>query len=241
MAHDLLVPALDWRLVAEARPLSVPEQVAERISQAVLHGEYRPGQRVPEQSIADQYQISRGPVREALRLLESEGVIEILPRRGAHVTSLTVREVTDIFNIRAALAGLSVRLTCGNMQPDDLVQIKSWVARLSEICATPDATEEYVAISFRLSLFMGRICGNERLYEMLRSLSRQTVRYSRLGLATRTRRQRSAKTWRAMLRAMEKGDAEGAERASRTLVGASRDAAIRCLETETGKQQDAAL
>ena len=223
---------IDWRLVAEARPLSVPEQVAERISQAILHGDYQPGQRIPEQSIADQYQISRGPVREALRLLESEGVIEILPRRGAHVTSLTVEEVTDIFNIRAALIGLSVRLASENMQPDQLSQMKSWVSRLGKICTEPDATEEYVSISFRVSLFVGRICGNERLYEMLRSLSRQTVRYTALGLATPARRRRSARNWRAMLRAIQQGDGDAAERASRTLVEESRDAAIGCLEAE---------
>jgi len=232
---------IDWRLVAEARPLSVPEQVAERISQAILHGDYQPGQRIPEQSIADQYQISRGPVREALRLLESEGVIEILPRRGAHVTSLTVEEVTDIFNIRAALIGLSVRLASENMQPDQLSQMKSWVSRLGKICTEPDATEEYVSISFRVSLFVGRIYGNERLYEMLRSLSRQTVRYTALGLATPARRRRSARNWRAMLRAIQQGDGDAAERASRTMVEESRDAAIGCLETEIAGKRDLAL
>jgi DNA-binding GntR family transcriptional regulator len=232
---------IDWRLVAEARPLSVPEQVAERISQAILHGDYQPGQRIPEQSIADQYQISRGPVREALRLLESEGVIEILPRRGAHITSLTVEEVTDIFNIRAALIGLSVRLASENMQPDQLSQMKSWVSQLGNICTEPDATEEYVWISFRVSLFVGRICGNERLYEMLRSLSRQTVRYTTLGLATPARRRRSAKNWRAMLRAIQQGDGDAAERASRTLVEESRDAAISSLESEIASNQGLAL
>ena len=232
---------IDWRLVAEARPLSVPEQVAERISQAILHGDYQPGQRIPEQSIADQYQISRGPVREALRLLESEGVIEILPRRGAHVTSLTVEEVTDIFNIRAALIGLSVRLASENMQPDQLSQMKSWVSQLGKICTESDATEEYVSISFRVSLFVGRICGNERLYEMLRSLSRQTVRYTALGLATPARRRRSARNWRAMLRAIQQGDGDAAERASRTMVEESRDAAIGCLETEIAGKRDLAL
>lgn len=71
---------LDWRLVAEARPLSVSEQIAERLSQAILAGEFQPGERISEQSIADLNQVSRGPVREALRLLEGEGVIEIIPR-----------------------------------------------------------------------------------------------------------------------------------------------------------------
>ena len=164
-----------------------------------------------------------------------------MPRRGAHVTSLTVEEVTDIFNIRAALIGLSVRLASENMQPDQLSQMKSWVSRLGKICTEPHATEEYVSISFRVSLFVGRICGNERLYEMLRSLSRQTVRYTALGLATPARRRRSARNWRAMLRAIQQGDGDAAERASRTMVEESRDAAIGCLETEIAGKRDLAL
>ncbi|HJM48435.1 MAG TPA: winged helix-turn-helix domain-containing protein, partial [Alphaproteobacteria bacterium] len=70
---------LDWRLVPEARPLSLSEQIAERLSQEILAGTYQPGQRVLEQHIAGRFEVSRGPVREALRLLQRDGVIEILP------------------------------------------------------------------------------------------------------------------------------------------------------------------
>jgi DNA-binding GntR family transcriptional regulator len=238
---DELFADLDWRLVPEARPLSVSEQIAERISQAILLGEYQPGQRIPEQSIADQYQVSRGPVREALRLLERDAVIEILPRRGAQVTSLSVKEVTDIFNIRASLIGLCVRLMVENLQPDQISQIEVWVARLGEICSKSESTEEYLSISFRLSLYISRNSGNERLYDLVRSLSRQTVRYTALGLATPERRQRSAKVWRTMLKAIHKHDGEAAERACLVLVGESRAEAIRRLKSTPASQEDAPL
>lgn len=232
---------IDWRLVPDARPLSIAQQIAELISQSILLGEYRPGQRIPEQSIADLYQVSRGPVREALRLLEREGVIEILPRRGAQVTLLTVKEVTDIFNIRAGLIGLSVRLFIENINPEHISQLKSRVAQLAEICSDPDATEEYLSISFGLSLYVGRSCDNEQLYEMIRSLSRQTVRYTALGLASPARRQRSAKIWRILLKAVQKGDGDAAESACRTLVEESRDAAINQLNTAPASHEDAAV
>ena len=231
----------DWRLVPESRPLSISEQIAERISQAILLGEFQPGQRIPEQSIADMYQVSRGPVREALRLLEREGVVEILPRRGAQVTSLTVKEVTDIFNIRAGLIGLSMRLAVGNMRPDQLDQIKSWVSQLGKLSTDPDAAEKYVSISFRLSLYLSRASDNERLYELVRSFSRQTLRYSWLGLATPARRQRSAKIWRTMLRAIQTGDRDAAEKASRTLVEESCEAAISQLKAAPTSHEDAAV
>ena len=240
-ANDGVFTDLDWRLILEARPLSVSEQIAEHISQAILLGEYQPGQRIPEQSIADQYQVSRGPVREALRLLEHEAVIEILPRRGAQVTSLSVEEVVDIFNIRASLIGLCVRLVVENLQPDQFSQIEELVNRLSEISTKPESTNEYLSISFRLSLYMGRNSGNERLYELVRSLSRQTVRYTSLGLSTPERRQRSAEVWQIMLKAIKKRDGEAAECACRTLVEESRTAAIGHLSTAPDKLEDAAL
>lgn len=100
----------DWRLIESNRPLSAAEQIAERISQDVLAGILKPGDRIIEQEIADSFQVSRGPVRDAIRILEREGVVEVLPRRGAQVTLLTVKEVDDIFAIRGALSALAVSL-----------------------------------------------------------------------------------------------------------------------------------
>jgi DNA-binding GntR family transcriptional regulator len=221
---------LDWRLVPETRPLSLSEQIAERLSQEILAGTYQPGQRILEQHIAGRFEVSRGPVREALRLLEREGVIEILPRRGAQVTSLTVKEVTDIFDIRGALVGLCMVLAMERLEPGQWGQVKEWVERLGRLARENGGADEYLSISFRLSLFLGRSSGNERLYELLRSLSRQTVRYTALGLGTQARRRQSARTWRHLLKAVLAGNAAEAEVAARTLVKKSRDAAIRRLE-----------
>lgn len=223
---------LDWRLVPEARPLSLSEQIAERLSQEILAGTYQPGQRILEQQIAQRFEVSRGPVREALRLLEREGVIEILPRRGAQVTSLTVKEVTDIFDIRGALIGLCIGLAMERLTPEQWGQVKQGVERLGRLARVNGSAEEYLSITFRLSLFVGRSSGNERLYELLRSLSRQTVRYTALGLGSQARRRRSARIWRDLLKAVLAGDAAAAEAAARTLVKESRDAAIRQLQME---------
>ncbi len=214
------------RVEADDRPLSLPEQIAQRLSQEILAGVYPPGGRIPEQRLSEQFQVSRGPVREALRILEHEGVVEILPRRGAQVTSLTVKEVTDIFDIRAALVGLCARLALENFEQEQLAHLKDEVDRLSEIAREDGDGDEYLSISLHLSLFLGRHCGNRRLYEMVRSLARQTARYSALALSTPARRKRSAKIWRSLLRSFRTGDTVGAERAARTLVEESRDSAI---------------
>ena len=96
----------------ESAPLtqSLPEQIAARLSERIVSGAYTPGRRILEQAVAAEFAVSRGPVREALRLLEKEGLVIILARRGAQVTNPTIAEVNEIFDIRAMLNGLRDRM-----------------------------------------------------------------------------------------------------------------------------------
>ena len=95
--------------LAHRQLMTLPEQIAGRIFAAIERGEYAPGERIREETIAEQLAVSRGPVREALRILESDAVVRILPNRGAHVTQLSIKEVGDIFEIRRELVGPMVR------------------------------------------------------------------------------------------------------------------------------------
>ena len=90
------------------------EQIAKQLGQAILQGRYAPGERVGEQAVAEMYALSRGPVRDALRILERQGLVEIRPRRGAYVVELALNDVADIFNVRCALLSLAVRYLAHN-------------------------------------------------------------------------------------------------------------------------------
>ena len=219
----------DWRLIESNRPLSAAEQIAERISQDVLAGILMPGDRIIEQEIADSFQVSRGPVRDAIRILEREGVVEVLPRRGAQVTLLTVKEVDDIFAIRGALSALAVSLATPLLTEKDLARIRAWVDQMSRTCAKGGSTEEYVPITYHISLFLSRRCQNQRLFEMIRSMSRQTLRYSHLGLSSHERRQRSVATWSNLVKALEARDAPRAAELVQRLIAESGNAARELL------------
>jgi DNA-binding GntR family transcriptional regulator len=129
-------------------------------------------------------------VREALRILEKDSVVRILPNRGAHVTQLSIKEVGDIFEIRRDLVGAMVRR---------LAAARRLLARSMPRCASsrpgeePGASEP-ISRQHRLGRLLADGCGNERLAEILGSLARQTRRYSKLGLATAARRKESART-----------------------------------------------
>lgn len=228
----------DWRLTDSNRPLSVAEQIAERISRDILRGVYKPGERIIEQTIADEFQVSRGPVRDAIRILERESVVEILPRRGAQVTALTVKEIDDIFAIRAALIELGVSLATPLLTDEEIAQIKSWIDQLSKASTTVVSPEDYVPISYHISLYISRRCQNDRLFEMIRSMSRQTLRYSHLALASDERRKRSAELWEKFVEALDARDAKAAGNIARCLVEESGMAARAKLRDHTTGKND---
>jgi DNA-binding GntR family transcriptional regulator len=213
---------------------SLPEQIAARLSERIVSGTYTPGQRVMEQAVAEEFEVSRGPVREALRLLEKEGLVMILPRRGAQVTNPTIAEVHEIFDIRAMLNGLRDRLIAESPQREQLVPVlEQEISRLAQTADDPGAGDEYIEIVLRLNRLLTQTAGNSRLQAILGSLAVQTVRYTRLGLSTPQRRQQSVQHWQRLLQAIRDGDGDAAERIARQRVIDSRDAAVEHLRAQS--------
>src|SRR5690606_17455537 len=158
---------------------SLPEQIAARLSERIVSGTYAPGQRIMEQNVAEEFEVSRGPVREALRLLEKDGLGMILPRRGAQVTNPSLQEVNEILDIRAMLNGLRDRLIAEGQHRAQLIPVlEQDIARLAETAASPGPGDEYIDIVLRLNRLLTQAAGNQRLQAILGSLAVQTVRYT---------------------------------------------------------------
>jgi DNA-binding GntR family transcriptional regulator len=228
-----------WRSPPGAAALtqSLPEQIAAQLSERIVTGLYAPGQRIMEQAIAAEFAVSRGPVREALRLLERDGLVTILPRRGAQITNLSSAEVKEIFDIRAALNGLRDRQLAEN--PDRLrllPALEAEVAKLARFARQPELGEEYIETVFAINRLLTRASRNRRLERILDSLALQTLRYSKLGLSTPQRRRQSVQHWQKLVKAIRDGDGAAAERAAQQRVLDSRDAAIRQLEELAARQ-----
>ena len=100
-----------WSPRRSSLTLSLAEQIAEHVGNSIIKGTYDAGARIPEQDVANQFNVSRGPVREALRILERDGLVQIHPRRGAQVAQLNVAEVKDLFEVRIPLMGLAAKLS----------------------------------------------------------------------------------------------------------------------------------
>lgn len=106
---------------------TLEEMVIEAIRTAILSGVFRPGERLPQDRIAEALEVSRIPVRSALRLLESEGLVVFHSHRGATVSVLTPDEVAEIYQIRTVLEKFALRAACEHMTPADLDELSGLV------------------------------------------------------------------------------------------------------------------
>ena len=205
---------------------TLPAQIAVRIGGAIVEGEFKPGEKLKEVDLAKAFGVSRASVREALRLVESEGLVTILPQRGAQVTTLTVEEVRDIFEIRANLMGLACQRLAAETTPDTARRLDELLKALR---TTRDDGEAYARASLSISEYCVRHAGSKRLADLILSFGRQTARYTRLSLSTAERRRLSLAHWRELVDAVTSGKQAAAERLARQLVLETRDTALKML------------
>lgn len=235
--------AVAFRLLCcrPAQTLSLPEQIAARVGDRIIAEGYRPGDRIIEQDLAQEFQVSRGPIREALRLLEHEGLIRLHPRRGAQVTALTEQEVIDVFEVRAALLRIVSERLAATRSPAAIAMLERGIALLERHATDPDGAAAYAETTFRLGLTSVNLVANATLAEIVMSLSLRTLRYTRMGLASQARRQESLGLWRRALDAIRNGDIGLAGDMIVARVTGSRDEALRRLrQRQAAEQADAA-
>ncbi|MCL4744678.1 MAG: GntR family transcriptional regulator [Burkholderiaceae bacterium] len=223
--------ALALRLFADRDEptLTVPEQIAARIGDRILAGTVAPGEHVFEQELATEFRVSRGPVREAIRILEREGLVTVLARRGAMVTELNAQEVREIFEVRIALWELAGRKFVANPDPQVIATMRANLAEMEWLAELDDDDGRYAETAYQFWVLFAREIANRRLSRMLSSLSLQTLRYSKLGMASRERRKRSLEGWREVLRALSQGDADRFVELTSGLMRDSCDEAARRL------------
>ena len=105
--------------------LPLRDVVFNTLRQAILRGELKPGERLMEIQLANKLGVSRTPIREAIRKLELEGLVLMIPRKGAEVADITEKSLMDVLEVRKALEELSVRLTCDRITKEEIGELKS--------------------------------------------------------------------------------------------------------------------
>ncbi len=211
-------------------PIALYQEVAERLRQRIYSHELKPGTWIDEQLLTDQYGISRTPLREALKVLASEGLVTLKPRRGCYVTEISERDLDEIFTVMALLEGecaskaathvdATARARCERIH-DELEA----AAQRGDIDAFFEANQ-----AFHRQLQV--MANNHWLMQVIEDL-RKVIKLSRHhSLFSAGRLEQSLAEHRRILEALLAGDASGAEAAMRTHIKSGREALARMAAT----------
>ena len=156
--------------------LPLRDVVFKTLRQAILKGELEPGERLMEIQLAERLGVSRTPIREAIRKLELEGLVLMIPRKGAEVARISESNLRDVLEVRDALEVLSVDLACDRISSDDIQKLKEAAKEFETALQGGDVTE-YAEADVKFHDIIYLATDNQRLIQLLYNLREQMYRY----------------------------------------------------------------
>ena len=188
------------------------DRLASEIGDAILAGQFKPGERLDEQRLAETYEVSRTPVREALRRLASSGLIELRPRRGAVVTEITPESLNSLFVAMAEIEATCARLAAISMSPIERRRLGALHEEMGE-CATKGARAAYTEANHRFHTMLYTGAHNPVLEEFALQLRRRLEHFRRAQFRAPRRLVQSHAEHDEVVRAILAGDAPRAHAA----------------------------
>jgi DNA-binding GntR family transcriptional regulator len=208
------------------------EQVVTLVRDAILGFRLKPGQRLVERELVEQLGISRPTVREVLRQLAVEGLVTVVPQRGAVVTALSRDDAADLYEMRASLEALAVRRFVQRATPEHVAELRAAVDEIERTARSAEPQDQLQAKDhFYDVLFRG--CGSPPLQQTVAGLQARVRLLRATSLSEPGRPQEAAAELRAVVDAVEAGDAEAAATAcARHVDNAARTALSRLRDPE---------
>ncbi len=156
--------------------LPLRDVVFNTLRQAILTGELKPGERLMEIHLANKLGVSRTPIREAIHKLELEGLVTMIPRRGAEVSQITEKSMQDVLEVRRALDALCAELACDRITDEELENLRLACVAFETAVRTKD-TKKIAQADVALHDIIVCATGNQRLIQLVNNLSEQMYRY----------------------------------------------------------------
>ena len=190
---------------------SLRGKVFNKIREDILAGNYQEKDELKEAAISKEMGVSRTPVREALRQLELEGLVNIIPNKGAYVNGITAKDIYDIYVIRSYLEGLCAKWACEHISKEQIEDLEE-IIYLSEFHIQKEHWEQIFELDNRFHLNLYKACGSKILEHILSDYHHYVERVRKNTLSSQERARRASAEHKAILDAVINKDEEKAER-----------------------------
>lgn len=214
--------------------LPLRDVVFNTLRQAILTGELKPGERLMEIHLANKLGVSRTPIREAIHKLELEGLVILIPRRGAEVAQITEKSMNDVLEVRRAMDALCVELACDRISSEELEKLKNACDAFAEAVKTKDI-RAIAQADVALHDIIVQATGNQRLVQLINNLSEQMYRYRFEYLKDTSRHECLIKEHRMIYEGIKEKNKEAASQASKLHIDNQEQAIIEQIRLEKNK------
>lgn len=217
------------------RPLR--ELVLDAIRGAIMNGTLQPRERLMEIQMAEELGVSRTPIREALRKLELEGFIVMVPRKGAYVSDLSFKDIADVFEIRAALEGLAAGLAAERITEEELERMERLLVEKQE-AITHDDISKLVEVDTKFHELMYQASRNVRLGSIISNLREQIQRFRLTSLSYPGRNKLSLEEHKKLVEAIQARDYQLARQLATEHIENAENVLIECIKLDASKNDD---
>ena len=212
----------------EKEPLHI--QIADRLREMIMTGALREGDKINENELCASMGVSKTPLREALRVLNVEGLISLIPNRGSYVTRPTIEEIVEMFDVMSLLEGYCARAACARMSERDFMRIERLHARLEKHFDHRDQ-DAYIRVNNQYHSLVQELAGNRTLNQIVSGLRKKILLYRFKSLNLPQRFENSIQEHRQLLEAFRQRDGRMAEALMQTHLRNQSLAMERLVET----------
>jgi DNA-binding GntR family transcriptional regulator len=196
--------------------------VYESLKESILNGSLKPGEKLMESRIAEDLGVSRTPVREAIRKLEKEKYVKMIPRKGAYVEDLTMEDILEVLEIRIVLEGLASKLAARNISDDMKLKIQRNIENFDNASSELDR-KELISLDEKFHHIIYQSSGNKKLNEIVRELQDQFQRFRLSYFSELSNYMKLANSHNKLYEAIISGDEVAAEKYAKEHIEEIRD------------------
>lgn len=211
------------------------EVVCETLRDAIRRGLLKPGERLMEIQLAEELGVSRTPVREAIRRLELEGYVIMMPRRGTYVATLSIRDINEVFEIRTSLESLSSGLAAERVTDEELEQLQRLLVKNGAYIESGDM-DKIVKTDAEFHDLLYKASRNQRLVGIISNLREQLTRFRTMSMSFPGRLKATLEEHRLIVEAIAQGDVRAARKAAEHHMEKSEQTLLASMEAMQKKK-----